>query len=156
MVEARTQSDQFDINIPNDGVIVYQVQTTSDPLGNAQNNVPPLNLLTKTGLGAGQSFTSASQAAVTVTGAVAGGFSITVTNNATGIVPGVIGETEPTASAQIRSAGFVPKFVAAHKPARGAVGVVKRLVVQSQSPVGGASAHLGTTVTCTVSASDPP
>lgn len=40
MVEARLQADQFDINIPNDGVIVYQVQTT-DPPGNAQNNMPP-------------------------------------------------------------------------------------------------------------------
>jgi hypothetical protein len=56
MVEARLQADQFDINIPNDGVIVYQVQTT-DPLGNAQNDMPPLNLLTKTGLTTGQSFT---------------------------------------------------------------------------------------------------
>jgi hypothetical protein len=157
MIEARTQADQFDINIPNDGVIVYQVQT-SDPLGNAQNNVPPLNLLTKTGLMAGQSFTSANQVAVNVGGAVAGGFSITVANNAMGTVPAVIGETEPTASAQIKAAGFVPKFVTAHKPpaARGKVGVVKKLVVEKQSPVGGASAHLGTVVTCTVSALDPP
>jgi hypothetical protein len=156
MIEARTQADQFDINIPKDGVIVYQVQT-SDPLGNAQNSMPPLNLLTKTGLPAGQSFTSANQVVVKVGSAVAGGFSITVTNNALGTVPGVLGETEPTASARIKAAGFVPKFVAAHKPAaaRGAVGVVKKLVVESQSPVGGASAHLGTVVTCTMAADDP-
>jgi hypothetical protein len=77
-------------------------------------------------------------------------------------VPGVVGETEPTASARIKAAGFVPKFVAAHKPAaaRGAVGavkkpVVKKLVVESQSPVGGASAPLGTVVTCTMVADDP-
>jgi hypothetical protein len=49
MVEARLRADQFDVNIPSEGVIVYQVQTT-DPLGNAQNNVPPLNLLTQTAL----------------------------------------------------------------------------------------------------------
>ena len=51
--------------VPNDGVIVYQVQT-SDPLGNAQNSMPPLNLLTKTGLIAGRSFTSANQVAVKI------------------------------------------------------------------------------------------
>jgi hypothetical protein len=161
MIEARNQADQFDINIPNDGVIVYQVQT-SDPLGNPQNSVPPLNLLTKKGLVAGQSFTAPNQVAVKIDSVVAGGFSITVTNNAMGTVPGVIGETEPTASASIKAAGFMPKFVAAKKPApaRGAVGavkkiVVKKLVVESQTPVGGASAHLGTVVTCTMAANDP-
>jgi hypothetical protein len=55
MVEARLQVDQFDINIPNEGVIVSRVQTT-DPLGNAQNDIAPLALLTKTALTAGQSF----------------------------------------------------------------------------------------------------
>jgi hypothetical protein len=156
MVEARTQADQFDINIPNDGVIVYQVQT-SDPLGNAQNSVPPLNLLTKTGLPAGQSFTTANQVVVKVGSAVAGGFSITVTNNALGTVPGVMGQTEPTASQHIKAAGFVPKFVAAKTAAaaRGAVGVVKKIVVVDQSPVGGTRAHLGTVVTCTMAADDP-
>jgi hypothetical protein len=156
MVEARTQADQFDINIPNDGVIVYQVQT-NDPLGNAQNSVPPLNLLTKTGLPAGQSFTTASQVVVKVGSAVAGGFSITVTNNALGTVPGVMGQTEPTASQHIKAAGFVPKFVAAKTAAaaRGAVGVVKKIVVVDQSPVGGTRAHLGTVVTCTMAADDP-
>jgi hypothetical protein len=156
MVEARTQADQFDINIPNDGVIVYQVQT-NDPLGSAQNSVPPLNLLTKTGLPAGQSFTTASQVVVKVGSAVAGGFSITVTNNALGTVPGVMGQTEPTASQHIKAAGFVPKFVAAKTAAaaRGAVGVVKKIVVVDQSPVGGTRAHLGTVVTCTMAADDP-
>src|SRR4029077_18827576 len=57
MVEARLQADQFDINIPNEGVIVYRVQT-ADPLGNAQNDTAPLALLTKTALTAGQSFTT--------------------------------------------------------------------------------------------------
>ncbi len=49
MVEARLKADQFDINIPNEGVIVYRVQTT-DPLGNAQFDIAPLALLTKTAL----------------------------------------------------------------------------------------------------------
>ena len=53
MVEARLRADQFDVNIPSESVIVYQVQTT-DPLGIAQNEMPPLNLLTKTALTVGQ------------------------------------------------------------------------------------------------------
>jgi hypothetical protein len=78
MVEARLRADQFDANIPSEGVIVYQVQT-SDPLGNAQNSMPPLNLLTKTALTAGQSFVAASGVTVTVNNAVlGGGFSISV------------------------------------------------------------------------------
>ena len=38
------------------------------------------------------------------------GFYITVTNNASGIVPDVVSETEATASEKITAAGFVPKF----------------------------------------------
>ena len=57
MVEARLQADQFDINIPNEGVIVYRVQTT-DKLGTAQNEIAPLALLTARALTAGQSFTN--------------------------------------------------------------------------------------------------
>jgi len=77
MVEARLRADQFDVNIPSEGVIVYQVQTT-DPLGNAQNKMPPLNLLTKTALTVGQAFTTGEGMAVQVNGSVPGGFSITV------------------------------------------------------------------------------
>ena len=77
MVEARLQADQFDINIPNQGVIVYRVQTT-DPLGNAQHDTAPLALLTKTALTAGQSFTT-DGVTIDVGGAVLGGdFSILV------------------------------------------------------------------------------
>jgi hypothetical protein len=77
MVEARLQADQFDINIPNDGVIVYRVQT-SDQLGHAQNETAPLALLTKTALTAGQSFTT-DGVTIDVGGAVlGGGFSIQV------------------------------------------------------------------------------
>jgi len=71
MVEARLKADQFDINIPNEGVIVYRVQTT-DPLGNAQNDTAPLALLTKTALTGGQSLT-ADGARIAVGGTVLGG-----------------------------------------------------------------------------------
>ena len=76
MVEARLRADQFDVNIPSEGVIVYQVQT-SDPLGNAQNQVPPLNLLTPTALTVEQTFTNESMT-VQVDGFLPGGFSVTV------------------------------------------------------------------------------
>ena len=150
MVEARHQADQFDINVPDNGVIVYQVQTT-DPLGNAQNSVPPLNLLTKTGLTAGQSF-SVNGIVVKVDSAVAGGFSITVTNNATGIVPNVLNEPEATAAAEINAAGFVPKFNFPQTPATTPVGSgpIINIWVKSQSPAGGTTAPLGTVVTLTM------
>ena len=76
MVEARLQADQFDINIPNEGVIVYRVQTT-DPLGNTQNEIAPLALLTKNPLTAGQSFRT-DGVTIAVGDAVGGGFSIQV------------------------------------------------------------------------------
>jgi hypothetical protein len=151
MVEARHQADQFDINIPDDGVIVYQVQTT-DPLGNAQNSVPPLNLLTKTGLAAGQSFAIVNGVMVKVTSSVPGGFSITVTNNGSGIVPHVLNEPEATASEEIYAAGFVPKFNFPQTPAAapGGIAPVVNIWVKSQSPVGGSTAPLGTVVTLTM------
>jgi hypothetical protein len=151
MVEARLQADQFDINIPNDGVIVYQVQTT-DPLGNAQNMVPPLNLLTKTGLTAGQCYAVVNGVMVQVNSAVAGGFSITVTNNGSGIVPDVVNEPEATASEKITAAGFTPKFKFPETPAAAAGGGGENIniYVGSQSPVGGATAPLGTVVTLTM------
>jgi hypothetical protein len=77
MVEARLQADQFDINIPNEGVIVYRVQTT-DPLGNAQNDTAPLALLTKTALTAGQSFTADGATIDVGVAVLGGGFSIQV------------------------------------------------------------------------------
>jgi hypothetical protein len=77
MVEARLKADQFDVNIPNEGVIVYQVQTT-DPLGNAQNSLPALSLFTKKALTVGQSFTTITGVNVQVDSSVSGGFSITV------------------------------------------------------------------------------
>ena len=71
MVEARLQADQFDVNIPNKGVIVYRVQTT-DPLGNALPDTAPLALITKTPLTAGQSITT-DGATIDVSDAVLGG-----------------------------------------------------------------------------------
>ena len=82
MVEARLQADQFDINIPNEGVIVYRVQTT-DPLGTAQNEIAPLALLTKTALTAGQSFRT-DCVTIDVGDAVGGGFSVAIETIDTG------------------------------------------------------------------------
>ena len=82
MVEARLQADQFDINIPNEGVIVYRVQTT-DPLGNAQNEIVPLALLTKNALTAGQSFRTDGVTIDVGSAVMGGGFSIQVETIAT-------------------------------------------------------------------------
>ena len=83
MVEARLQADQFDINIPNEGVIVYRVQTT-DPLGHAQPGTAPLALLTKTALTAGQSFTTDGVTIYVGDAVLGGGFSIQVETIETG------------------------------------------------------------------------
>ncbi len=84
MVEVRLRADQFDANIPSEGVIVYQVQT-SDPLGNAQNMVPPLNLLTKTALTSGQIFTAPNGVTISVGDELlGGGYSILVEAIASG------------------------------------------------------------------------
>jgi PASTA domain len=138
MVEARLQADQFDISIPNEGVIIYRVQTT-DPLGNAQNDNAPLALLTKIALTAGQSFTTEG-VTVQVGSSVPGGFSIQVsTSNPIGMVPDVIEMTASIASRIITNAGFIPRF-----------SVSKGLWVSSQSPTGGSIAPFGSTVTMTL------
>ena len=93
MIEARLRADQFDVNIPSEGVIVYLVQT-SDALLNAQNQIPPLNLLTKTALTGGQIFPTGAGATVQVNDSVlGGGFSITVF--------GIPGPMHPTRSPDI-------------------------------------------------------
>jgi hypothetical protein len=81
MVEARQRVDQFDASIPSEGVIVYRVQT-SDPLGNAQNGMAPIKLLTAIALKQGETFTSASGDTVKVTGTFAGGFAVRITLSA--------------------------------------------------------------------------
>lgn len=78
MVEARQRVDQFDANIPSEGVIMYRVQT-SDPLGTAQNATAPIQLLTATALKSGQSFTSTTGVRLQVRGVIPGGFSVSVT-----------------------------------------------------------------------------
>jgi hypothetical protein len=139
MVEARQRADQFDINLPNEGVIVYRVQTT-DPLGHAQNDTAPLALLTKTALTAGQSFTT-DAVTVQVGSAAPGGFSIKVSSpSIQGIVPDVLELPANVASKSITNAGFIPRF--STKP--GSTGL---LWVFSQSPTGGSTATLGSTVT---------
>jgi hypothetical protein len=111
MAEARLRADQFDINIPSEGVIVYQVQT-NDPTGQPQNEMPQLNLLTKTALAVGQSFTTDNGVIVQVNSSVpGGGFSITVNDpvNAVDFVPDVTDEYQNLASNQLSSAGFIPE-----------------------------------------------
>jgi hypothetical protein len=77
MVEARQKVDQFDANIPSEGVIVYRVQTT-DALGHAQNSQAPVLLLTPTAIAAGGSFGTDNGVIVRVAGAMPGGFSVHV------------------------------------------------------------------------------
>jgi hypothetical protein len=83
MVEARLKADQFDVNIPNEGVIVYRVQT-SDSLGNAQNQKAPLALLTKTALTPGQSFTTDGVTIAVGAPVLGGAFSVEVETVASG------------------------------------------------------------------------
>lgn len=77
MIEARLKVDAFDAGIPSEGVIVYQVKTT-DPLGHALNETPPVSLLTPAALAPGQSYTSSEGIKISVTGGVAGGFKVHV------------------------------------------------------------------------------
>jgi hypothetical protein len=77
MVEARQMIDQFDRNIPSQGVIVYRVQT-SDPLGRSQGNLIPVFRLTTTALGPGMSFTADNGVNVQVTSTLPGGFSVRI------------------------------------------------------------------------------
>jgi hypothetical protein len=144
MVEARQRADQFDINIPNEGVIVYRVQTT-DPLGNAQNDTAPLALLTKTALTVGHSFTTDNGVTVQVGSSVPGGFSITVNDpNGVARVPDVFEVHQNKASTIISEAGFIPKFSILQKYAGYPA---SSLWVRNQDPKANAVAALGSTVT---------
>jgi hypothetical protein len=90
MVESRQKgADQFDANIPSEGVIVYVVQTR-DPLGNPQNATAPVMLLTPTALKIGQRYASRSPViTVDVIGGDHNGFKVKIT---TPLVPSL--ETE--------------------------------------------------------------
>ena len=89
MVEARKRVDQFDANIPSEGVIVYRVQT-SDPLGHAQNSIAPIELLTTTALTIGQTFTSSTGVTVAVTSAIAGGLTVHITSPVNPLCAGIL------------------------------------------------------------------
>src|SRR5262245_54453020 len=108
MVEARQRVDQFDLNIPSEGVIVYRVQT-SDPLGLAQPQ-----LLTPTALTAGQAFTSNTHVKVQVINALPGGFSINVHDPKT-TVPDVVEMSAAIAANEVHAAGLVPEFTGPHQ-----------------------------------------
>jgi hypothetical protein len=88
MVEARQKVDQFDRNIPSEGVIIYRVQT-SDPLGSAQNNKIPVFLLTTTALTPGKTQTLSDGTKVEVKGAIVGGFSVRITSPPDPRCPGI-------------------------------------------------------------------
>lgn len=139
MVEARQRVDQFDAGIQSEGVIVYRVQT-SDPLGWAQNQTAPIELLTTTALIVGQTFTSDNGVTVRVNNVLPGGFSISI-EVPTSIVPDVIDLEEipssniHTAAEKVYAAGLVPWFTGDHrglvksqKPAANSV-VVRRTTV---------------------------
>jgi hypothetical protein len=145
MVEARLRTDQFDVNLSSEGVIVYQVQT-SDPSGYPQNKMPQLNLLTKTALAVGQAFTAANGITVQVSGSVPGGFSVTVSDplNAVAFIPDVTNDYQTPASSIISAAGFIPK---PSIPLKYAGYPASSLWVQSQHPAGNTIATLGSTVT---------
>jgi hypothetical protein len=88
MVEARQKVDQFDRNIPSEGVIIYRVQT-SDPLGKTQNNKIPVFLLTATALTPGKTRTLSDGTKVEVKGAIVGGFTVVITSPPDPRCPGI-------------------------------------------------------------------
>jgi hypothetical protein len=139
MIEARQRVDQFDMNIPSEGVIVYRVQT-SDPLGTSQNNTAPVALLTTTALAVGQTFTSDTGLTVQVVQPLPGGFSISVNDpaNKQVTVPDVFEMGVASAGNALRSEGLVANFTGQNK---------KGSWVFNQSPVAGSVVTIGSTVT---------
>lgn len=137
MVEARQRVDQFERGIPTEGVIVYQIQT-SDPLGHAQNNTAPAQLLTTAALGVGGSFTSPNGVKVNVSGSFAGGFAVVVEDAAHVAVPHVFGLPANVAAHDIDAVGLISKFIGPN--ATGSW-------VSSQSPAAGTLVPKGSTVT---------
>jgi hypothetical protein len=137
MVEARQRVDQFDINIPSEGVIVYRVQT-SDPLGHAQNNTAPIELLTTTALRPGTSFALDNGFNMQVMTALTGGFSISIDNPTLTRVPDVLFMRPMEAATFVEEAGLVPRFTGANPG--------NKSFVNSQSPVAGHVVNKGSTV----------
>jgi hypothetical protein len=147
MVEARQRVDQFDANINSQGVIVYRVQT-SDPLGHAQNNTAPVELLTTTALTAGQTFTADTGLTVQVTNALPGGYSVIVDDPASTLVtvPDVFELSALAAAQEIKAVGLVPKFTGVN---------TSHSWVFSQSPTAGHLVPPGSTVTMVLHSGPP-
>lgn len=141
MVEARLRVDQFEANIPSEGVIVYEVQTT-DPLGHAQNGTAPVQLLTPTALTVGQTY-NAGTLEITVTSALPGGFSVHLTDPTLTTVPSVTEETPNIAQQRVSAAGLVAKFKGPN--------ILHKSLVVAQSPLAGDVVSRGSTVTMTLS-----
>jgi hypothetical protein len=135
MVEARQRVDEFDNLLPGEGVIVYRVQTT-DPLGHAQGNAAPVELLTPSALTLQQTFTSDTGITVMVTGALPGAFSVSINDPTHVTVPNVVDLKTPVAVAHIEAAGLVP-VLNTHQGSA---------FVFSQTPKGGATVTRGSTV----------
>ncbi|WP_344055578.1 hypothetical protein, partial [Microbacterium lacus] len=76
MIEARLMADQFDAGIPEEGVIVYAVQTP-DPLGHRIDKLRPVIMKAPSALGASERFES-DTLTVDVTRAIPGGFIVSV------------------------------------------------------------------------------
>jgi hypothetical protein len=151
MVEARQRVDQFDANIPSEGVIVYRVQT-SDPHGHPQNGAP-IHLLTTTALTPGQAFTSDTHVKIQVIKALPGGFSIGVddplgTDPLKAVVPDVVGLLPALAAKQVRTAGLVPSFTGPPS--------THQSFVFKQTPKAGEVVNKGSTVTMTLHAGPVP
>src|SRR5262249_14599464 len=128
---------------PNEGVIVYRVQTT-DPLGHAQNDIAPLALLTKNALTVGQSIPADNGVTVQVGSAVAGGFFLPLTHpNWVGLGAAGGEMFVSRASMIISGAGLVPKF---NTPQKYAGYPASSLWVNNQNPKANTIAALGSTV----------
>jgi hypothetical protein len=112
MVEARLKADQFDHGIPEEGVIVYRVQTP-DPLGHRVDHLRPLVLETSGALSVGETFVADDRIRISVTAAIPGGFSIGIVDPKQPVlvtVPDVVQDFEANAARAIIAVGLVPKF----------------------------------------------
>jgi hypothetical protein len=145
MIEARLRCDQFEANIPGEGVIVYRVQT-SDPLGHPQNQTAPVALLTPTPLSVGQSLQADGGLHIQVVSALVDGFLVNVTGP-TVEVPDVTEFSKGVAAQAITAAGLVPKFTGVSGP---------KSWVFHQSPAAGTLVLAGTTVTMALKSGLPP
>ena len=85
VAEARQKVDQFDVNIPNEGVIVYQVEEEDiDP--SSARIMPIVHLKTPAALQAGSTYSSDSGVRIDVITGLVGGFSIRVTDGSQPVV----------------------------------------------------------------------